>query len=105
MQREAAEPGSGATTVDDTELVDVGDPMCSWWWAVAPVLDEVLERYRAPVRTVVGGLCTGPAVQPMGPAARVSLGRYWRQVAERTGQRFTTASLERGDWVHDMEPS
>ncbi|MDP9023011.1 MAG: DsbA family protein [Actinomycetota bacterium] len=105
MQREAAEPGSRATTVDDAELIYVGDPMCSWCWAFAPVLDEVQARYRVRVRTVVGGLRTGGAAQPMDPAARVSLGRYWRQVAERTGQPFTTASLERGDWVYDTEPS
>lgn len=104
-QPEIVDLGIGARPVDDVEFIYVGDPMCSWCWGFAPVLDQIDAHYDLPVRTVVGGLRTGPAAEPMGPEARAALGRYWRQVAERTGQPFTTASIERDDWTYDTEPS
>lgn len=89
----------------DLEFVYVGDPMCSWCWGFAPALEQLKGRYGIPVRTVMGGLRTGPDADPMDEAARTSMGRYWENVADRTGQPFTRASLERDDWRYDTEPS
>ncbi len=53
----------------------------------------------------MGGLRTGSQVQPMNADARRQLGDYWKVVKQRSGQPFTTAALERGDWSYDTEPS
>lgn len=87
------------------EFLYVGDPMCSWCWGFAPVLEQLDARFDIPLRIIVGGLRTGPDVQPMGPAERVAMGRYWRRVAEATGQEFTTAALARAGWSYDTEPA
>ena len=43
----------------DTEIIYVGDPMCSWCWGISPQLNA-LERYGKqqgiPFRLVLGGL-------------------------------------------------
>ena len=38
----------------DLEFVYVGDPMCSWCWGFAPVLDRMQKVYDVPLRVVVG---------------------------------------------------
>ena len=89
----------------DLGFVYVGDPMCSWCWGFAPALAAIEERYGLPLRTVVGGLRTGPDADPMDAAAREQLARYWDGVAQRTGQPFSHAALERDGWRYDTEPS
>lgn len=90
---------------DDLEFVYVGDPMCSWCWGFAPALEELESRYAIPLRVVMGGLRTGPDAEPMDAAARTRLAAYWADVAERTGQPFSTAALERDGWRYDTGPS
>ncbi len=89
----------------DLEFIYVGDPMCSWCWGFAPALEQLDNRYGIPLRTVLGGLRTGPAADEMDQAARHRLAAYWDGVAERTGQPFTHASLHRAGWRYDTEPS
>ncbi len=89
----------------DLEFVYVGDPMCSWCWGFSPVLEELESRYDIPLRVVMGGLRTGPRAEPMDAEARKQMATYWQGVSQRTGQPFTTASLERDGWVYDTEPS
>ena len=40
----------------DLEFIYVGDPMCSWCWGFAPVLERMTEVYEIPIRVVVGGI-------------------------------------------------
>ncbi len=89
----------------DLEFVYVGDPMCSWCWGFAPALEQLQRCYAIPLRTVMGGLRTGPAANEMDQVARDQLATYWDGVAERTGQAFTHASLRRAGWRYDTEPS
>lgn len=89
----------------DLEFVYVGDPMCSWCWGFAPALEELDSRYSIPLRVVMGGLRTGSQANPMDEQARQQLADYWQGVAQRTGQPFTTVSLERDGWSYDTEPS
>lgn len=89
----------------DLEFVYVGDPMCSWCWGFSPALEQLETRYGIPLRVVMGGLRTGTDAQLMDAAQREQLSNYWQEVAERTGQPFTTASLEREGWRYDTEPS
>lgn len=89
----------------DLEFVYVGDPMCSWCWGFAPALEELDSRYSIPLRVVMGGLRTGSQANPMDEQTRQQLADYWQGVAQRTGQPFTTASLERDGWSYDTESS
>jgi putative protein-disulfide isomerase len=89
----------------DLGFIYVGDPMCSWCWGFAPALEQLERRYGLPLKVVMGGLRTGPQAELMDADARAQLATYWQGVAERTGQPFTTASLERDDWRYDTEPS
>lgn len=89
----------------DLEFVYVGDPMCSWCWGFAPALEELDSRYSIPLRVVMGGLRTGSQANPIDEQARQQLADYWQGVAQRTGQPFTTASLEHDGWSYNTEPS
>lgn len=89
----------------DLEFIYVGDPMCSWCWGFSPALERLATRYSIPLRVVMGGLRTGPQADLMDAEARGQLATYWQGVAERTGQPFSSASLERGGWRYDTEPS
>ena len=97
--------GPGPLPRPDLEFIYVGDPMCSWCWGFAPVLEQLERRYGLPLEVVMGGLRTGPQAEVMDADARAQLATYWQGVAERTGQLFTQASLERDGWRYDTEPS
>lgn len=85
-------------------LIYVGDPMCSWCWGFAPEIQSLSEDYRVDV--LVGGLRPGPSAQPLEDRMAGSLREHWVEIAERTGQPFDTAFLERHDgWVYDTEPA
>lgn len=90
---------------DDLELIYVGDPMCSWCWGFAPVLEQLEERYELPIRTVVGGLRAGADAQPLDDRLRAFLAHHWKQVHEASGQRFAEVALDREGWVYDTEPA
>ncbi len=88
----------------ELEFIYVGDPMCSWCWGFAPVLDELAKRYIIPMRTVVGGLRPGAAgAEPMDEIMRRTLADHWNHVEEASGQPFDRAALEREGWVYDTE--
>lgn len=90
---------------EDLELIYVGDPMCSWCWGFAPVLERLRDHYELPVRTVVGGLRAGPGAQTLDDGLRSFLAHHWQQVHEASGQPFDGSVLERQDWVYDTEPA
>lgn len=88
----------------DLEFIYVGDPMCSWCWGFAPVLDRMTEIYEIPIRVVVGGLRPGPEAQELDDRMAMTLAHHWEQVAHASGQPFDHAFLDRRDgWVYDTE--
>ena len=88
----------------DLEFVYVGDPMCSWCWGFAPVLERMQEVYDVPLRVVVGGLRPGPEAEELDDRLARFLGHHWEQVEEASGQPFDAAFLERRDgWRYDTE--
>ncbi|MDP8928525.1 MAG: DsbA family protein [Actinomycetota bacterium] len=89
----------------DLEFIYVGDPMCSWCWGFAPVLERLDERYDVPVRIVVGGLRPGDAAEPLDDGTRRTIAHHWEQVGAASGQPFDHSFLERDGWVYDTEPS
>ncbi|HEU4320745.1 MAG TPA: DsbA family protein [Acidimicrobiia bacterium] len=85
-------------------LIYVGDPMCSWCWGFAPEIEELAEEL--PVEVVVGGLRPGPMAQPLDDRMASFLSQHWVEIAERTGQPFSTEFLDRRDgWIYDTEPA
>lgn len=91
--------------IDDTELIYVGDPMCSWCWGFAPVVEELAGPRGFPVSVVVGGLRPGPAAEPLGPRFAEYLRREWRTIADRTGQPFSVDVIDTlgAGWLYDTE--
>jgi putative protein-disulfide isomerase len=87
----------------DLEFVYVGDPMCSWCWGFAPVLEQLEADYDIAMRTVVGGLRPGASAQPLDDGAKRTIAHHWHQVEERSGQPFDHRFFDRDDWVYDTE--
>ncbi len=87
----------------DPEIIYVGDPMCSWCWGMAPVVEHLARRTDVDMRIIVGGLRPGSAAQPLDDELRRILSHHWEKVAAKTGQPFDPAGLRREGWVYDTE--
>lgn len=86
-------------------LMYVGDPMCSWCYGFAVPLGQLLERFpQVPVQLVLGGL-RAYNTQVMDAALKAKLRQAWAGVAQRSGQPFSSALLERDDFIYDTEPA
>lgn len=89
-----------------SRLLYVMDPMCSWCWGFAPVVEALAEQAAAasvPLQIVVGGLRRDQLA--VDAAARVRYLSYWQAVNASTGQLF---DFERGlpeGLVYDTEPA
>jgi putative protein-disulfide isomerase len=82
------------------------DPMCSWCYGFAPVVEELARRFegRLPVRIVMGGLRAGNR-QPMREKDRDYIRGAWKSVHEASGQPFDQAFFERPTFTYDTEPA
>jgi putative protein-disulfide isomerase len=88
----------------DLEFVYVADPMCSWCWGFAPVVERMQDVYEVPIRLVVGGLRPGGAATELDDGLAGVLAHHWHQVEERSGQPFDHGFLDRRDgWRYDTE--
>ena len=89
-----------------TRLLYVMDPMCSWCWGFAPVLEGLAEQAAAAgvgLDLVLGGLRRDSVA--IDAAARVRYLGYWQAVNVSTGQLFDfTDGLPLG-MVYDTEPA
>ncbi|MDO9357661.1 MAG: DsbA family protein [Polaromonas sp.] len=86
-------------------LIYIGDPMCSWCYGFGVPLGRLRERFPdLPVTMVLGGLRAGNT-QVMDDALKAKLRNAWAGVAQRSGQPFSHALLERTDFIYDTEPA
>ncbi len=89
-----------------SRLLYVMDPMCSWCWGFAPVVEALAGQAAAagvPLQIVVGGLRRDQVA--VDAAARVRYLGYWQAVNASTGQLF---DFDRGlpeGMVYDTEPA
>lgn len=87
-------------------LLYVMDPMCSWCWGFAPVLESLAEQAAAAgvaLELVLGGLRRDSVA--IDGAAQVRYLGYWQAVNASTGQLFNfNAGLPEG-LVYDTEPA
>ena len=87
-------------------LLYVMDPMCSWCWGFAPVLESLAEQAAAAgvgLEWVMGGLRReGVAIDA---ASRVRYLGYWQTVNASTGQLFNFNDGLPEGLVYDTEPA
>jgi putative protein-disulfide isomerase len=88
------------------ELIFVLDPMCSWCWGFAPIIEQlrVTQSDRYDFSLVVGGLRTkGEMIWD--ESSKGYLKGHWEQVAKRTGQPFSDILFEKEDFEYDTYPA
>lgn len=90
----------------DKQLIYFADPMCSWCWGFAAVMDKVAETFGdvLPVRVIMGGLRPG-TTEPMAEAAKTELKGHWRHVIEASGQPFGPSGIDAPGFVYDTDPA
>ncbi|WJN61241.1 Thioredoxin [Pseudomonas sp. SO81] len=87
-------------------LLYVMDPMCSWCWGFAPVVQALAEQAAAhgvPLQLVLGGLRRERAA--LDPAMRVRILSHWQAVNASTGQLFNFNDALPEGFVYDTEPA
>jgi putative protein-disulfide isomerase len=92
---------------DDTEIIYVGDPMCSWCWGISPQLNQLQREARQagiPYRIVVGGLRPGGG-DPWNDEFRNFLRHHWEEVHRKSGQPFGYDLFDRESFDYDTEPA
>lgn len=93
--------------LENTEIIYVGDPMCSWCWGISPALHQLEHRAATegiPFRIVVGGLRPGGG-DPWNEQFRNFLKHHWEEVNQRSGQPFGDKLFDRDTFNYDTEPS
>jgi putative protein-disulfide isomerase len=104
----ATPPADGAKTAQAlaAEVVYVGDPLCSWCWAAAPVA-EALAAWCAgqglPFSILMGGLRPGGG-DPWNAEFKAFLRRHWQEIETRCGRPFGFALFDRPAFRYDSLP-
>jgi putative protein-disulfide isomerase len=97
----------GKASVLRSEVVYVGDPMCSWCWGIAPALGELqafCQKLNLSFRVVVGGLRPGGG-EPWNQQFTQFLSHHWQEVSKRSGQPFNDSIFSWESFNYDTEPS
>jgi putative protein-disulfide isomerase len=84
----------------------VADPMCSWCWGFAPVIEQVRSSYRDRVKVelLLGGLRPGTR-HPLPAGQRQEILGHWQAVHRATGQPFQFEGAMPEGFVYDTEPA
>lgn len=92
--------------MNQPHLVYFADPMCSWCYGFAPVIEAIRAEFghRLPIRLILGGLRPGTTT-PMDDVAKTRTRAHWDHVKEASGQVFDYAFFERDGFVYDTEPA
>lgn len=95
-----------AIAPDTKRLLYIADPMCSWCYGFAPVIDALAVHFddRLPIGLLMGGLRPGNTV-PMDDDFKHAMRGHWEHVAQAAGQRFDFAFFDREGFVYDTEPA
>ncbi|WP_163833007.1 DsbA family protein [Spartinivicinus ruber] len=88
------------------EITYLFDPMCSWCWGFAPVIDKLTVALagKGKLHYRVGGLRAGQQ-QPLTPPLRNYILEHWQQVQKTTGQPFNFSGALSEGFIYDTEPS
>lgn len=88
-------------------LLYVADPMCSWCYGFAPVIEALADHFdgRLPIELMMGGLRAGNT-KPMTDTDKSTIAGHWRKVETATGQPFDFERFAaRQGWIYDTEPA
>lgn len=87
-----------------SEIIYIGDPMCSWCYGFSPVIQEIYEKFRNEVSMTLtmGGLHPGNDYI-VNDRYKAFLLDHWGEVGQRTGQPFSFGILDNTGWVYDTE--
>lgn len=97
---------TGTDDPNRPHLVYFADPMCSWCYGFAPVMQRVAAEYgqALPIRLIMGGLRAYNA-QAMTNRDREYIEGAWTRVGAASGQTFDHAFFQRENFVYDTEPA
>ncbi len=89
---------------EQKHLIFFADPMCSWCWGFAPVIEKLRGQFgdRLPIKLVMGGLRVDQ-IAPMEDRIKSEIKTHWTHVEKMTGQKFDYAFFEREDFIYDTE--
>lgn len=96
---------SQAQDQNETKLIYVGDPMCSWCYGFSPEFSKVINDLDEGIQLeiVMGGL--RPYNQEKMTDLKSFLTEHWEEVHERSGQEFQYGILDDSSIAYDTEPS
>lgn len=82
------------------------DPMCSWCWGFAPVIERIVHEYknRIPISLIVGGLSPGTTIA-LSADSRDEVLHHWHEVNKMTGQAFTFDGALAEGFIYNTEPA
>jgi len=88
------------------ELLVVVEPMCSWCWGFAPIIEQVRRNLgdEYTFSLVLGGLRT-KGEMPWNDSSKEYLKGHWKQVSQRTGQTFSDSLFEKEFFDYDTYPA
>lgn len=91
--------------LDIIHLIYVMDPMCSWCYAFAPVVKQLVaeQKDKMQFKLVMGGLRPGTE-RPLEDQMKESIRHHWQDVEKITGQPFDYTFFERDGFIYDTEP-
>lgn len=94
------------TNIDKTEIIYIGDPMCSWCWGISPALIQLRNHFAKEIafRIVVGGLRPGGG-DPWNDQMKSFLKHHWEEVNIRSGQPFGFKLFDLENFNYDTEPA
>lgn len=90
----------------DKVLIYFADPMCSWCWGFAPVMENLLAEFpgRFTLRLVMAGLHPAPG-RRLSDTDRNALREHWESVQQQSGAAFDFRFFEREHFVYNTEPA
>ncbi len=101
------EPMAAVDWKTDSEIIYIGDPMCSWCWGISPQLNA-LQRYgqqeQIPFSIVMGGLRPGGG-EEWNDQFKNFLKHHWEEVNKRSGQPFGYELFKLKNFNYDTEPA
>ena len=86
------------------ELIFVIDPMCSWCWGFAPVMEALRKSDGYTSSLVLGGLRTKGEMK-WDESSKGYLQGHWEQVAKSTGQPFSYVLFQKEHFDYDTYPA
>ncbi len=90
-----------------SEVIYVGDPMCSWCWGIVPHLKKMkgfVESNGTKFNIVVGGLRPGGG-EDWDENMKQFLKHHWEEVQNMSGQPFGFKLFDKREFNYDTEPA